>query len=886
MKIPYIKIDKKKLLKIWFKKKNILNTKIIEYLTENKLSAKEIEKIIVRENLEEEYNFVLTVLHYGEKISLEENCRMEEQVYEGVGEEERKVLIIKNFQTLIENCLNQLIKNESQLEEEEGRWVVTNLDSLYFIGLEHLEIEKKDLKKMLPRTKNKKLAKEIIKINIIVSTLERSEDIVLYNKNKKKVDGDNEWVREEINFTKGYSVCLNPNLVMILKNYRYPKKTIKNQPTIIKILKNDLNVLESLDNKNFSNPLWIKNFNEDLIREETIKNKNMFKEKSKIEKVVNVINSLNATKLAHNEEVFKKIYNIIDRDKVDTSLNTKKSAIIYVNKMREEFEDLTENNMTSKKTVINSAGALELIKDLLKEKLFFYIENRLDWRTRVYCWAWPINYQLSHIIRACILISQETKINEIYFKFRSHHIIKKYLHYKNIFLHEEISRDTMVDIKNKFYLWREEEGCIIDLKIEGIVMMLSKISTTKETGVEEKVKSGLKNLKEFIEADLEKSWKDWCLKLKIKKKKFPYILQMQSGLIDALTGNFDSTWWSDASSNAIQLISLRMGSFNEELMMLTNIIDNKTKYENIYEYVTQALQEKDHKEIIESLEIKITEETLKEIISYDLIKYLIMPSSYGMGKRKFRLNLEEVLEDKEIKVVEKLSTKDKSKISEYIWEEAFKEMKKVGFDIEKYKKICSNYWKEGGYEGFAWENDFGIKICPINEEKSKRTEIRKRLNILNMKKKECLEDKKKEKLEKECEQLKKKLTKDDKKFWKRSMVITKKNKIYARIYFPETKIDKHKTRQSLVPNTIHSYDASIICFVSEICNEIGIGILPIHDSIGSKIITAPLVKIIFKIVNIEFMIKASKKEPFPLNKPIEFEEKIIEKIIKSKNFFR
>jgi hypothetical protein len=180
---------------------------------------------------------------------------MEEQVYEGVGKEERKVLIIKNFQTLIENCLNQLIKNESQLEEDEGRWVVTNLDSLYFIGLEHLEIEKKDLKKMLPRTKNKKLAKEIIKINIIVSTLERSEDIVLYNKNKKKVDGDNEWVREEINFTKGYSVCLNPNLVKILKNYRYPKKTIKNQPTIIKILKNNLNVLESLDNKNFSNQL-------------------------------------------------------------------------------------------------------------------------------------------------------------------------------------------------------------------------------------------------------------------------------------------------------------------------------------------------------------------------------------------------------------------------------------------------------------------------------------------------------------------------------------------------------------------------------------------------------------------------------------------------------
>lgn len=86
------------------------------------------------------------------------------------------------------------------------------------------------------------------------------------------------------------------------------------------------------------------------------------------------------------------------------------------------------------------------------------------------------------------------------------------------------------------------------------------------------------------------------------------------------------------------------------------------------------------------------------------------------------------------------------------------------------------------------------------------------------------------------------------------MVKTKINgvehNIYVRIYHPKMRIDKQQTRQALVPNSIHSYDASVIATVIEICKEFNIEIVVIHDSIGCNLIYAPLIKIIFKIANI------------------------------------
>jgi DNA-directed RNA polymerase len=123
------------------------------------------------------------------------------------------------------------------------------------------------------------------------------------------------------------------------------------------------------------------------------------------------------------------------------------------------------------------------------------------------------------------------------------------------------------------------------------------------------------------------------------------------------------------------------------------------------------------------------------------------------------------------------------------------------------------------------------------------------------------------------------------------MILSRKGKIFSRIYFRKHhRLNIHKTRQSLVPNTIHCYDASIIHLVVQICKKLNIKVLVIHDSIGCSPITVPLVKVIFKVANIMLLDINNNKIIFPLNHPLNINQKnleeLFEKILKSKNFFK
>jgi hypothetical protein len=86
-----------------------------------------------------------------------------------------------------------------------------------------------------------------------------------------------------------------------------------------------------------------------------------------------------------------------------------------------------------------------------------------------------------------------------------------------------------------------------------------------------------------------------------------------------------------------------MGCKNEKLLMLTNIIDNETEYENIYDYVTEKIKELNHEELINRLESKINKDDINNMRDKEDTKYLIMPACYGMGKYKNRINIEEKL---------------------------------------------------------------------------------------------------------------------------------------------------------------------------------------------------------------------------------------------------
>ena len=103
-----------------------------------------------------------------------------------------------------------------------------------------------------------------------------------------------------------------------------------------------------------------------------------------------------------------------------------------------------------------------------------------------------------------------------------------------------------------------------------------------------------------------------------------------------------------------------------------------------------------------------------------------MPASYGMGKHKNLKNMESLLQDRK-NIWEKLNDKEKKIIADYFWEKTFEILKKIGFDLKKYKDICKEI---GEYDIYTWYNDYGIPIVPINIKTSNRQRILETINRL------------------------------------------------------------------------------------------------------------------------------------------------------------
>jgi hypothetical protein len=167
--------------------------------------------------------------------------------------EERESLIDQNILKITENTINELIKTDLEIRKAEDVWITKNLDSFYQIKLDHLNIDDKKSKIILPRTKEFELRLKIIYVNVIISSLMRIEGVVLYNKMVKKeypIELSN-----KINFTKGYLVCFNKTCVNIFKNYEYNRKKINNNPIKIEYRGVGKTVLDILENRNFTNPI-------------------------------------------------------------------------------------------------------------------------------------------------------------------------------------------------------------------------------------------------------------------------------------------------------------------------------------------------------------------------------------------------------------------------------------------------------------------------------------------------------------------------------------------------------------------------------------------------------------------------------------------------------
>jgi len=92
-----------------------------------------------------------------------------------------------------------------------------------------------------------------------------------------------------------------------------------------------------------------------------------------------------------------------------------------------------------------------------------------------------------------------------------------------------------------------------------------------------------------------------------------------------------------------------------------------------------------------------------------------------------------------------------------------------------------------------------------------------------------------------------------------------------------------------LPNTIHAYDASILIEIIKEARRLKIKLITIHDAIGAQLVFAPIIKILYKIINIKILL--NEGESFPNIKidektKREFEEIITKEVPKSTKYFK
>jgi hypothetical protein len=404
------------------------------------------------------------------KIDYSKNLNLiEELVYFGMSEEERNNCIDLNVLKITETTINELIKTDLEIRGGSDVWLTKNLDTFYQIKLDHLSINEVLSKKILPRTKDSSLRLKIINTNIIISTLHRIHGVVLYNKTIK--DNYPEDISSKINFTKGYLVCFSKECVDAFKNYEYIRKKVKFEPIIVKELDSKiLTVLDALDNKNFSSPIWIKNINIDYkcINFLNVYN-NILNDEFKSDKMLKIINFLNCTKIKIDFEIFNKIDIIANRSLIlDSSIiskNTLKNNIYQIGKDVEEIiisDNLEMDNNNQIKNFINSAAVYELIKKQTKDigDKVFYMNYLYDSRTRIYCENWPINYQLNHVVRNVILLEKKHNIGEIFDNFVENSYIKEIIKDYKVLLVDKIENETklkLINYINNNFDWKIEK---------------------------------------------------------------------------------------------------------------------------------------------------------------------------------------------------------------------------------------------------------------------------------------------------------------------------------------------------------------------------------------------------------------------------------------------
>ncbi len=505
---------------------------------------------------------------------------------------------------------------------------------------------------------------------------------------------------------------------------------------------------------------------------------------------------------------------------------------------------------------------------------WFKFDYILDNRTRIYIKNIPLNPQLEKILRPVII--NKIQNNEA--------ILKKYIKLKNDFKLElnQIFSILVLDVSKKEKLInfmvnnfklkkinkKELELSIFQefLNIELIFAqqvydVIIRLEIKIDDGIYDELINKINVLEDLEDIGFVEEMKNWI------KNDRRWI---------------ESMWYNDASSNVLQILLLKLFIKNNKALEVCNIFDNKTNSKDIYEYILE----------------KINNEEIREFISRKLIKKIVMPGLYGQTFISLKDQFNDIHRENDKWI--NLDKKEKNELILKIEKKVWKEISNLGINISDYLTLLKRLPYET--EKLYWENNFDMPIILDKERSINRGDVLKKIKRKLINKEEGVT------------KLKEILNKDDSNYLRKNIKLGNNKYIKIRFKLKSNQINKRALSNALTPSTNHADDASILFKTLELCMKYEIECIPIHDSIGAMIYYSSLIKILFKLSNIQYLENLLQRDRFPFDilREVKFKNKILDekkidllnkrdinkqyylknkndiykKILESKNFFK
>lgn len=761
-------------------------------------------------------------------------------------------LVMKFLSNIFNEFRHIQIKNKGH---KEIPWCTLSVNKLYSVNL---------------ICKDFSIEEKAMNIQCIYKILECfKKSIILYDPMKKKIVGGgslpNNILKEIKIFNKGKLLILEPEFLKSLKDLKYRKKRILSSPLLLKNENTLIKVIELLDNNNFSYPIWINkhtniNWKNTLIKIDE-RQKKFLDSFVDIKKLILVLNYLNSCKLWLDLELFKKI----------------KTNSSYLEK-KEIFDiDLIEIEQGNKEDMNKDEFDL-IVKQITdykesEKKEFFYIHYKMDSRTRIYPWSWPINYQNNQGVRHFLKFIEKPNIFWTYEKFKK--IYKKDIENINIFSFKQSKEwgNVLIFLENNFN-YKDNV-----FKNEEIFLIFEKLFKKTTIKIEEKL---------IIFKKIIKKENFDCANINWKDKEDIYLFNsIKKNLIKIIKNEeYNLTWYCDANSSSTTLVTILNDFKNEMLLKLIDIENNDTNYEDIYDYVNKKFKKDNHSLFIK--EIGLREELLFEFKkNRKEWKDMIMPGVYGKTVTGNYESTENYLsKDKErYEKWNNIKNDIKFKIIKYYYKKTWEYLKEINFDLESYQKLCKEEFKKN--KEINWMSHINLPVINCVYATSKRDSLIKKKNKLTHNLNYSISPLQTIKIKEKISNLEEKIKKDEKNFTKRRFISYLNEKIYIRLNDNNKILDYSRMAKAIVPNSVHCVDFSVLFLTIIKCKELEIPISVIHDSIGSPIEFSFIIKILYKISTIEVLEISNRENIFPfLNKIIEKDMTIYKKkILNSKKFF-